>query len=67
MEEQVQDMVSGSMTAAINAEELSDTLEVFDKCLESLFVQALQTGSSSLLATHKELTDVRQAFGPHQE
>jgi hypothetical protein len=60
-------MDNDSTTSVTSLEVSADTLEVFDKCLESLFVQALQTGSQSLLATHKELTDVRQAFEPHGE
>jgi hypothetical protein len=55
------------MTDAIIVEAGVETLELFDKCLESLFAQALSTGSPALLATHKELADVRQAFQPHQE
>jgi hypothetical protein len=58
-------MDSGSTTGVTSADK--QTLVVFDKCLESLFVRALTSGDHSLLAIHKELTDVRQQFQPHGE
>jgi len=45
----------------------AETFDLFDKCLEQLFVQALQTGSQILLATHKELIVVRQLLSPSEE
>jgi hypothetical protein len=60
-------MGNDSTTDVTSVEVTAETLDLFDKCLEQLFVQALQTGSQILLATHKELIVVRQLLSPSEE